>query len=49
MSERATDCDVCFDPIPFGTLCWMRHKARDAETNLPVVAVVCNACHEAGK
>lgn len=46
MAERATDCDVCFKPIPYGTRCWLRHKARDPETNLPVVAVVCDACHE---
>jgi hypothetical protein len=42
----ATGCDVCFEPIPFGTRCWLRHKAKDAETGLPVVAVVCDACHE---
>lgn len=42
--ERATDCDVCFEPIPFGTLFWLRHKRRDAETGLPVVVVICGAC-----
>lgn len=46
MSERASDCDICHEPIPFGTLCWMRHKGRDAESNLPVVVLLCDACHE---
>lgn len=48
-TDRATDCDVCTSPIPFGTLAWLRHKGRDEESNLPVVVVVCDACHEEGK
>lgn len=45
MSERATDCDICYEPIPFGTLAWLRHKGRD-EDGRPVVAVICNDCHD---
>lgn len=46
MTARSTDCDVCREPIPFGTLCWLRHTGRKDESG-PVVVVVCDGCQRA--
>lgn len=38
-------CDVCGKDIPFGVQCWMVTTGLDQDLKVPIVKMICNACH----
>ena len=48
--EAATDCDACYNPIPYNVTCYAVPTGEtwdgdDPDRGKPVVRVVCAACY----